>query len=346
MRTIGKKTSLKDIAEKAGVSAPLVSFVLNGKGQEHRVSKEMTEKVLQIAKDLNYHPNNAARSLRTGKTKILGLIVADISNPFFAKLARGIENIAWEKGYQVIFANSDESTDKFSKLISLFIEKQVDGMIVVPTPDCGECIMQLVHRNIPVVMIDRHIEGIPVSSVQIDNVAAGYVLASFLLQKGYKRIGFMSYSLKLPNIKDRYVGYCQALRNHGLSAADEIVQSVEFENFDKNVPKALQKILSHPVDAIIFATNRVATQSLIALSKMKVVPRGLSLAGIDHPEFGWSDRPVHYIEQPIAEMGEKAIDLIFKQIQESKKQIVEKIILTSDWKAWLSAQEKNIHHHA
>ncbi len=339
MKAIKKKTSIKDVAEKAGVSTSLVSYVLNGKGKEHRVSEEMAAKVLQVTKELNYHPNMAARSLRTGKTKTLGLIVADISNPFFARLARCIENIAWERGYQVIFGSSDESNDKFEKLTSVFIDKHVDGMIVTPTADCGESILQFVNRNIPVVMLDRHINGIPVSSVQIDNVAAGYTLTSYLLQKGYKHIALLAYNMELSNIKERYTGYHKALKDYGVPLSEEVVQSVGFEKFEENVPKALKKILAGKVDAIIFATNQVATQSLLALSKMKNIPTGLALASMDHPEFRLSDAPVNYVEQPIDEMGGKALEILFRQIKDSKKQIVEQITLQTDWKKILLSQK-------
>ncbi len=335
MKASGKRVSIKDVAEKVGVSTSLVSYVLNGKGKEHRVSNEMVEKVLLAAKELNYHPNMAARSLRTGKTKTLGLIVADISNPFFAKLARRIENIAWEKGYQVIFGSSDESKDKFEKLIYVFINKQVDGMIVVPTTGCEGSIVQLVDSNIPVVMLDRHIDDLPVSSVQVDNVAAGYALTSYLLKKGCSRIAFLAHNMKLSNIEGRYKGYHKALQDNGVSSEGEIVESVKFTDFEKNVSVALKKILSDDVDAIVFANNQVATQSLQVLSKMEEKPSGLVLAGMDQPGFGLSNMPVHYVEQPLDEMGEKALEILFRQIKEPKKRIVERVTLKVDWEKML-----------
>lgn len=343
LKTQKKRTSIKDIAEKVGVSVSLVSYVLNGKGKEHRVSDEMVEKVLQAAQELHYRPNMAARSLRTGKTKTLGLVVADISNPFFAKLARRIENIAWEKDYQVIFGSSDESKDKFEKLTSVFIEKQVDGMIVTPAADCGDAVMQFVHRNIPIVMLDRHIDGIPVSSVQADNVAAGYALTSYLLRKGRKRIAFLAYNMKLSNIRGRYEGYRKALCDAGMSASDEILQSVEFENFEKGVTAALKEISVREADAIVFATNRIAAQSLSVLPKIEGLPKNLLLTGVDHPEFRMSDMPVYYVEQPIEEMGEKALELLFEQIKGVKKQVPELITLSADWEKFLLLQEKEYH---
>ncbi len=339
MKTNEKRTSIRDIAEKAGVSTSLVSYVLNGKGKEHRVSEEMAEKVLLVAKQLNYHPNMAARSLRTGKTKTLGLIVADISNPFFAKLARRIENIAWEKGYQVIFGSSDESKDKFEKLTSVFIEKQVDGMIVTPPADCHEHIMQFVNRSIPVVMVDRHIDGLPVSSVQVDNMGATYALTSHLLQMGHRKIALLAYDMKLSNIEGRYQGYRKALKNNGIPSSEEIVYSVLFKDFDKTVSEALKKILAQKVDAIVFATNQVATQSLITMSHMKKLPAKLSLVSVDRPEFRLSNIPVMYVEQPLAELGEKALEILFRQIKETKKQVVEQITLHADWKKILSSQD-------
>ena len=123
--------SLKDVAQKAGVSTALVSYVLNGKEKEGRVGKEIASKINQIARDLNYQPNHLAKSLRSGKTYTIGLVIADISNPFFANIARIVENEARRLGYTVICGSSDEEADTSWELIKVLISRQVDGLIIV-----------------------------------------------------------------------------------------------------------------------------------------------------------------------------------------------------------------------
>ena len=137
------RVSIKHIAERLGVSNTTVSLVLNGKAQNGRVSEEMIQKIKQTAEEMNYLPNMAARSLRTGRSKTIGLIVADISNPFFAKLARYVENAAEAMNYQVMFGSSDESVEKSEKLLNVFIEKSVDGIIVAGPAGSESLILQI-----------------------------------------------------------------------------------------------------------------------------------------------------------------------------------------------------------
>jgi LacI family transcriptional regulator len=324
------RVSIKNIAEKTGVSNAAVSLVLNGKEKEGRISKQVADKVRQAATEMNYRPNMAARSLRTGKTKTLGLIVADISNPFFSKLARFIENAAGETGYQVMFGSSDESSLKFAKLTNLFIEKYVDGVIVAPPADCEDAIMQLENNGIPTVLVDRAISTIPVSSVQIDNVAAAYTLTSCLLKKGCRKTGFMAYNLKLPNIKGRYDGYVKALQEHQIPFDEDLVRAVEYENFDKNIQNALTELLSKEIDSIVFATNRVGIQSLIALQQLQY-DKTLQFGSIDNPdEYKISGIPVTCIEQPIEELGKRALEILFRKISNSAYKVVENVTLQAN----------------
>lgn len=321
------RVSLKDIAKKVGVSTATVSLVLNDKDKEGRISKDVADKVRLAAKEMNYRPNTAARSLRTGKTKTLGLIVADISNPFFAKLARHIENIAAKEGYQVMFGSSDESADKFDKLINLFIEKNVDGLIVAPPQNSEKSLMQLIKRRIPTVLVDRGLEGIPISSVQIDNVGASLALTNYLLEQGCNRIGFIAYNIDLPNIQKRYEGYQRSLLVHSIQLDENLVRSVSFENFEENIECAIAELMSNGIDSLVFATNRVGVQSLIALQRHAGY-KDLKYVSIDNPdEYKVCSIPIKCIEQPIEGIGKRALDILFRYICDSDYDDVEQVIL-------------------
>ena len=321
------RVSLKDIAKKVGVSSATVSLVLNSKDKEGRISKDVAELVRQAAKEMNYRPNMAARSLRTGKTKTLGLIVADISNPFFAKLARNIENIAGREGYQVMFGSSDESNDKFEKLINLFIEKNVDGLIVAPPQDSESSIMQLYKRRIPTVLVDRGIDGIPVSSVQIDNLGASFALTNYLVAQGCKRIGFIAYNIGLPNIQKRCEGYKKSLQQNNIPIDENIIRSVAFENFEENIEQAVAELIEQRIDSLVFATNRVGVQSLIALQNYEEYTQ-IKYVSIDNPdEYKVCSLPIKCIEQPIEGIGRRALNILFKHIEDPMYDDIEQVIL-------------------
>lgn len=323
------RVSIKDIAEKIGVSNATVSLVLNGKDKNSRVSKEIAKKVRDAANEMGYSPNMAARSLKTGKTKTLGLIVADISNPFFSKLARYVENIADEKGYQVMFGSSDESSHRFKKLVNLFIEQNVDGMILAPPQDSEDTIMQLIKKKIPVALVDRGFEDLPVSSVQIDNKKASFDLTNILLDNGCKRIGFVAYNINLPNIKKRYDGYVNALEKRGMTEDPSLVYSVSFENFEENIKQAIKTLMDKEVDSMVFATNRVGVQSLIALREYDY--KKLKYVSIDNPdEYIFADIDITCIEQPIKDLGERALDILFKHIDNPNYKTVEYVTLQTN----------------
>lgn len=324
------RVSIKNIAEKVGVSNAAVSLVLNGKEKEGRISKEVAEKIRKTAKEMNYRPNTAARGLRTGKTKTIGLIVADISNPFFSKLARYIENAAGENGYQVMFGSSDESKMKFTKQAHLFIEKSVDGVIVAPPAESEDVIMQFLSNGVPIVLVDRVLPALPVSSVQVDNVSAAYQLTSELIKDGCRRIGFMGYDMKLSNIQGRYEGYCKALVEAGISVEQGLVQAVEFEDFESHISTSLENLLAKDVDSIVFATNRVGVQSLIQLKEMRK-DLNLKFASIDNPdEYKLSAITTLCVEQPIEALGRRALEILLNKITNPKYTVVESVTLQTN----------------
>ena len=202
-----KKISLKDIAEAAGVSTALVSFVLNGKRKEYRVGEETAQRILKIANDMNYQPNLAAKSLRSGKTKTIGLVVSDISNPFFSQLARVLEDEAAKQNYTVLFGSSDENKDKMNSLVGNLINKGVDGLIIVPCEGSERIIASLVYDNVPIVLFDRYFSDINVSYVALNNFNASYVLTKHLLEVGYNAPCMVAYDVDLIHMKERVRGY-------------------------------------------------------------------------------------------------------------------------------------------
>lgn len=308
--------SLKDVAREVGVSCATVSLVLSGKAEKGRISEDVAEQVFRAAKEMNYRPNKVAHSLRTGKTKILGLIVPDISNPFYAKLSRQIEDIAGLKGYQLMFSSSEESSRKFEKLVSSFVEQNVDGIIAVPPQNSESVIMQLIERCVPIIFVDRKMENVPVSSVLIDHFGISLALSDYLIGQGCKRIAFVTYNTELPNVQQCHEGYLFALRKNKICIGEELTFAIPLENIETDIKLHIDSILKVNIDSIIFMTNDVAMQSLIELRRHKKA-KTLKYASIDaYEEYKILDSPIVCIEQPIRSMGQRALDILFKQIED------------------------------
>ena len=210
-----KKVCLKDIAQKVGVSIALVSYVLNNQ-KLSRINKDVAQKIKDVAKELNYRTNQIARSLKTNKTFTIGLIVADISNPFFSGLARIIEDEAEKNNYTVIFGSSDEKAEKSLKLINVLVNRQVDGFIIAPAENTASQILYLQENEIPFVLVDRYYPDIKASHVAIDNYKASYTAVSHVINNDRKRIGMITYDTTMFHLQERKKGYIDALKEKGL----------------------------------------------------------------------------------------------------------------------------------
>lgn len=242
-------------------------------------------------------------------------------------MARHVENIAATHGYQVMFGSSDESSAKFKRLVELFIEKYVDGMILAPPENSEPILHDLIKRSIPAVLIDRAVLNVPISSVQIDNMGAAYSLTKMLIEKGCKRIGFIAYNIGLPNIKKRYEGYLKALEVNNITIDEKLIHFVGFEKFEDGIDSSIKEILKQKIDSLVFATNRVGVQSLLTLKQYPQY-RKLKYVSIDNPdEYKVADLDISCIEQPIEGMSKRALNILFRQIDESGYSEVENVML-------------------
>jgi LacI family transcriptional regulator len=212
-----KRHSIKDIASKLNVSVTTVSFVLNGKAKEMRISDMVAKKIIEYTEKINYKPNRVAQSLRTGKSKIIVFMVEDISNFFFAKIARIIEDIAYEKGYKVLFCSNENEDGKSLELIDLFKVLQVDGYILIPSGGIEDKIASLISENIPVVLFDRYFPGLETNYVIIDNENASFYATAHLAENKFQNIGFITTDVKQTQMLDRLQGYKMAIKEHDLN---------------------------------------------------------------------------------------------------------------------------------
>jgi LacI family transcriptional regulator len=318
---MNKKVSLKDVARHVGVSIALVSYVINHKEKEARVGDEMVMKIRKAVIELNYQPNLIAKSLKSGKTNTIGLIVADISNPFFSNIARIIEDEARKEGYIVIIGSSDENAEKSQDLINVFFNRQVDAFIIAPAENTELQITELQKKNTPVVLIDRYFPKVKTDNVHIDNFRAAYRAVEHLAINGNKRIAMMGYDTSLSHIQERKNGYKAALKDKGIRFRSEWFKDISYHNIEKEVAIAVKELLAlvPKINAIFFATNTLAVEGLKIIYKSGIrVPEDLAIIAFDESDaFDFFYSPLSYISQPLAEMGKKAVELAIEKIRNS-----------------------------
>ncbi|MAZ27693.1 MAG: LacI family transcriptional regulator [Cytophagaceae bacterium] len=315
-----KKVSLKDIAERVGVSTATVSYVLS-KGKDSGVSEEVSKRVKQAAKELNYQPNQIAKSLKMGKTFTIGLVVADISNPFFAHIARIVEDEAAAKNYTVIFGSSDEKPKKMWRLLQYLINRQVDGFIITPTEGSEEQIKHLKEQNIPFVLIDRYYPEIPSNHVVIDNYKAAYDATSHLIEQGNKKVGMLAYDNTLFHMRERIRGYRDALKNHDIQFQPSWLHEINFADIKEKIAPAVDDMLQDGkgVDSIFFATNTLAVYGLKYLETINcTVGEDVSVVSFDEGEaFDFFYCPLTFIRQPLIELAKNAVQILNRHIDKN-----------------------------
>ncbi len=316
-----KKTSLADIANALGVSKTLVSMVMNGRGDQHGINKETQKRVKDKAIELNYMPNQMARSLRTGKTNTIGLIIADIANPFFAMMARSMEDYAISKGYNLIFSSSDENAEREIELIEMMRNRQVDGLIVASTlqKDNSQVLEQLDKVGFPIVLIDRYIPDTNFNYVVADNAKGAEELTQHLINAGKKKIALLTISPShITSITDRIDGYKNALQKNNIKIDNDLIIEIPFDDVENSVAKACNSFSpSDRPDAVITLNNNLASACLRTFRSSGLrVPEDILFVSFDNMEwFELSSPTITGVDQPISNMGKKAVEIIIEKLE-------------------------------
>lgn len=316
---VKKKVLLKDIAKEVGVSTALVSYVLNNKN-EHRIGKDVAAKIRAVAKNLNYQPNQIAKSLKTQKTNTLGLIVADIANPFSSQLARIIEDEAKKQGYTVIFGSSDENLEKLENLINVFLNRQVDGFIIAAVENSEHLIQKLEETGVPFILIDRYFSNNNFSYIAINNYKSAYEATQYLLQQQRKKIAFIHYNTQLFHLAERKRGYEAALKHAGKQS---VVKYISLHKMKEDVIQSLDELIADGIDAIFFSNNLLAIQGLKYLKNLKVeIPQKMGIVAFDEADaFDLFHTSITHIKQPLEEIGQLATKYVLQFLNTHKSLI-------------------------
>ena len=319
--------SIIDIAKQLNISQATVSFILNGKSKERRISDKTTQRVLKFVEEVGYKPNLLARSFRTGKTNIIGLMVESISNPFFANFARLIEENAYKNGYKILYCSTENDPAKARELLQMFKDCHVDGYIITPTEDIKDDIDKLVNGGAQVVLFDRCFEGGTIDYVMLDNFQCTYNAVKHLVEQGYKEIGFITINSLQSQMQERLRGYEKAADDNNLS---QYIKEIGFNMDDINVVAHIVDFLTRKkkLDAIIFATNYLAINGLKAIKQMQLgIPSDIAVISFDdHILFELYTPTITTIAQPIKAMSVQLMNILLDKLA-SKKLTNHKVIL-------------------
>lgn len=271
-----KKVTIKDIAKYSNVSTATVSRVLNNNGY---VSKEARLRVEEAIKKLNYRPNAIAKSLKLSKTNLIGIIVPDISNDYFMKIVKSIEDIVEKKGYNLLICSSNENSEKEANLLEILHTKRVEVIVLASASGNNDLINRIYQSGTPIILIDRYLEGLDIDYIGEDNVGASYLLTKKVIGMGYKRIGVINGPLNVSTGIDRFKGFKMAMENYGLEIIDEFIFEGDFTK--KSGLKAKQYFLSlnKLPEAIISFNNKMTFGLLESLTdESKDVKENLCIA--------------------------------------------------------------------
>lgn len=310
-------STLKDIAKKTGVSVSTVSRVLHDNSKKYKISEETQLRVKQSAKEMGYRINTLARGLRLQKTFEIGLIVPDISNPFFSAVIKSLAGELRKGGYNFIVYDTDEDIAIEKSAIKSLLEKRVDGLIIASVGQEFSHIQKIRDANIPLVMIDRCFDSLDIDSVSVDNVKGALFAVNHLIKEGHTRIAFIQ---GLPGTyanETRLEGYKKSLTDAGLAIDDHLIVGDDFRSLNGYLEtKHLLKI-QNPPTAIFTAGDLIALGALEACRENGIrIPTDISLVTFDDPVFtSYLSPALTAIEQPITKMTEMAVAMLYRRMR-------------------------------
>ncbi len=310
-----KRTSLNDIAKALNVSKATVSFVLNGKGDQFNISKEKQKLIKAKAEELSYVPNFFAKSLRQGETKTIGLVLPDISNPFYAEICKTIQEKLYDSGYNTFIVNTNDDVELEKVLMRELIQRSIDGMIIAPGNNIKELIPILHSTHIPVVFTDRPGDE-NADFVGVDNVSESEKLIRSFSTKPKRLVALVPSPSNVSTIQDRIEGTKVACEKAKIDF-DYLDVSNTQEEIDAQIAAELEK----GTDSFVALNNKCTLPTLSALNKLNVaIPESVRLISFDDSDsFEYMNPPISAIRQPVTEIGVQSVARMYERLKESKE---------------------------
>jgi len=321
--------NIRDVAKRAGVAPITVSRCINNSGY---CSLETRARVEAAILELGFVPNRLASGLRSKRTNTLALVLTDITNPYFTTIARGVEDMASEAGYTVIFCNTDESVSKEQMYVHMLLEKRVDGIMLVPAQSTLDSVELIQKHNTPLVVLDRRVPDVKTDVVRCDSERGAYELTWLLLSLGHRKIAILNGPKGVSTADDRLSGYRRALAGAGIAgiAGLEFFGSFNLESGYEMTHKALA---GTPGLTALFATNNfIAFGALRALQEIGLhVPDDVAMVGFDDLPPALVTFPFLTVAaQPAYEMGKKAIEILLKKLGGGASDQYQEIVLPAE----------------
>ncbi len=317
---------MADVAARAGVSVATVSRALSGDGR--RVSAPVLERVLKAADELAYTPNNLARNMRSGTTRILGLVISDIGNPFFTAVARGAEDVAHRHGYSLVLSNTDENPEREAATLGVMAAERAAGVIIATTNENGTALRRSLDMGMAIVAIDRRILGMPTDTVVVDNESAAHEAIAHLVRLGHRRIAIVGGPRDADTARERRRGYERALREARIPIRPDLVCEGDFrEAAGLAITRHLLDLPEPPT--AIFSVNNLTTIGVLGALRERgvVMPSDVSFVGFDDiPTSELLDPPLTVVQQPTYRMGAHAAELLIRRLHEPTAAIREVLL--------------------
>lgn len=305
----GAKATIGDVARLAGVSAATVSRVFNGTSS---VSPDKEARVRRAVAELDYEPFGPAQALRRQQVRVWAVVIADVENPFFTSVVRGIEDVAYAHGYRLVLCNSDEDLAKEAGYIDIAIRERMSGVVIAVASTSESHLDRLAREGLPVVAIDRRFDDGGVDTVVVDNVRGGREATAHLLESGYRRVGCVLGPSRLSTSNERLDGYRAALKAAGVRFDRSLVRRADFR--EEGGYKATRALLeaSNPPDALFVANNLMTLGALHAVQDIGLhVPDDVGVVGFDDSPAADLMRPrLSVVAQPTYEIGRVAGELL------------------------------------
>ncbi|WP_372640152.1 LacI family DNA-binding transcriptional regulator [Ancylomarina sp.] len=315
-----KKKSIKDIAQDLGLSKTTVSFVLNNKGDEKNISSKTQKRVLDYIREVNYQPNQIAKSLKKGNTNTIGYLVPDISNPFFAKIGRLLEDHFWEKGYHLLIGSTDENKDKEEQVLNMFVNRQVDALIVASCFIQGDSIKSLLENDFPLVFFDREDPDVEANYILVENKISMKNAIEKTIQSGSKKLGLITLTPDVYSLKNRIEGYKMALSDNHIDFDNDLIRIVDNNDLKHGTERELRKLIESGVDTIVFTNNQIAVVAIWLMNTYyKDRINDIKFVSFDNVDlFDYSLPKVISVAQPIEKIAMYSTQII-EEILNSKK---------------------------
>jgi len=325
-----RKVTIIDVAKKAGVSPTTVSRVLNDDTEKH-MREETKQRVLKTIRELDYTPDKYAQFMKKQKSGVIGVLVPDISNQFFSLMVRGVENVSYKNGYSVIICDAENSLEKENNYIDILLKERVEGIVLTSSGTQNEQIKKVIKKRIPVILADRRLKNVDLPYVGSDGFKDGYKMTQYLIDLGYKEIGFIRGPSQVATASERFKGYIKAIKENGLEIRDSYVRQGDYTfGGGYQAGKEMLSSCDKLPQAIIAANDLMAIGIIRAFEEKGLkIPEDIGIAGFDNISVSsWINPKLTTMEIPAYSIGQEAALILMSYIRRKRKRERNKIVET------------------